>query len=96
MGIAREPGDPTQKASRALFRIDKRILWLRAGEELEFGLVLQAIDADAVRILRDGKETRLALRERSPPEQCALCPSRRLRRLWRRRLPRRSLPTAAN
>jgi hypothetical protein len=65
MGIAREPGDHGQKASQALFKIDnKRILWLRVGEELEPGNTLAAVDADGVRLLRDGKEIRLPLRER--------------------------------
>ena len=68
MGIAREPGDRGQKASQALFKIDnKRILWLRVGEELEPGNTLAAVDADGVRLVRDGREIRLPLRERGQP-----------------------------
>lgn len=64
MGIAREPGDHGRKAAQALFKIDnKRILWIRAGEELDPGITLAAVDADGVRLARDGKEIRLPLRE---------------------------------
>jgi hypothetical protein len=66
MGIAREPGDRVGRESRALFRIDRRILWLRAGDELDRGVTLAAIDADAVRIRANGRETRLPLREPRP------------------------------
>lgn len=73
MGIAREPGDRAGRASRALFRIDRRILWLRAGDELDRGVSLAAIDADAVRIVANGRETRLPLREPRPatPQKAA-------------------------
>lgn len=65
MGIAREPGDRRRTAARALFKIDnKRILWLRVGEELDPGITLAAVDADGVRLARDGREIRLPLRER--------------------------------
>jgi hypothetical protein len=69
MGIAREPGNRARNAAQALFKIDsKRILWLRPGEELDPGIVLSAVDADGVRLARDGKEIRLPLREpRAPP-----------------------------
>jgi len=67
MGIAREAGPREGPASRALLKIDnKRYLWLRAGEELEPGLKLVAIEPDAVRMARDGTETRLLLREPKP------------------------------
>ena len=67
MGIAREAADPTHHSARALFRVDnKRVLWLKPGEELDAGVTLRGIDADAVRIVRDGKETRLPLREPRP------------------------------
>jgi hypothetical protein len=66
LGIAREPADSTQQSARALFRLDKRVLWLKPGEELDPGVKLHAIDADGVRIIRDGKETRLLLREPRP------------------------------
>ena len=67
MGIALEPADRTQQSARALLRVDaKRVLWLKPGEELEPGVTLRAIEADAVRIVRDGKETRLLLREPRP------------------------------
>lgn len=66
MGIAREPGDRAGRESRALFRIDRRILWLRAGDELDRGVTLAAIDADAVRIMANGRATRLPLREPRP------------------------------
>lgn len=64
LGIAREPGDPAGRASRALFRIDKRVLWLRTGDELDSGVALAAIDAEGVRIVANGRETRLPLREK--------------------------------
>ncbi|MEO7762143.1 MAG: hypothetical protein ABIS68_09570 [Casimicrobiaceae bacterium] len=68
MGIAREPRDRSQHAARALFKVDnKRFLWLSVGGEVEPGLSLRAIDADAVRLVRDGKETTLLLREPRPP-----------------------------
>jgi hypothetical protein len=66
MGIARVPGDRGGAASRALFRIDRRVLWLRAGDELDRGITLAAIDVDAVRIVANGRETRLPLREPRP------------------------------
>jgi hypothetical protein len=66
MGIAREPGDRVGRESLALFRIDRRILWLRAGDELDRGVTLAAIDADAVRVMANGRETRLPLREPRP------------------------------
>jgi hypothetical protein len=67
MGIAREPGDRGRKGAQALFKIDnKRILWLRVGEELDPGIALAAVDTDAVRIVQDGKEIRMPLREERP------------------------------
>lgn len=71
MGIAREPG--SRVTARALFKIDnKRILWLRPGEELDPGIVLAGVDADGVRVTRDGKEVRLPLREqKAPPPRSA-------------------------
>ena len=67
MGIAREPGDRAQHAASALFRVDeKRVLWIGVGEEIEPGLSLKSIDADAVRLVRNGRETRLLLREPHP------------------------------
>lgn len=68
MGIAREPGDHPRTVAQALFKIDnKRILWLRVGEELDPGITLVAVDADGVRLARDGREIRLLLRERRQP-----------------------------
>jgi hypothetical protein len=68
MGLAREPAEGSHHSSRALLKVDnKRVLWLKAGDELEPGVTLAAIDADAVRIVRDGRETRLPLREPRPP-----------------------------
>jgi hypothetical protein len=66
MGIAREPGDPDGRAARALFRIDRRVLWLRPGDELDRGVTLAAVDADGVRIVANGRETRMPLREPRP------------------------------
>jgi hypothetical protein len=69
LGIARAPNDPAQRAARALFRVDnKRVLWIGIGEELEPGLSLAAIDADAVRLVREGREFRLLLRESRPAQ----------------------------
>jgi hypothetical protein len=65
LGIAREParaGKPPIYA-QALLKVDqKRILWLRAGEPIEAGMVLAAVDADGVRIDQNGREFRLPLR----------------------------------
>jgi len=66
LGIAREPGDPKSHASRALFRIDRRILWLQPGQEIDRGIVLAAIDDDGVRIDVNGRAIRVALREPRP------------------------------
>ena len=66
MGLAREPGERSRGASQALFKIDnKRILWLRPGEELDAGIVLAAIDPDGVRLRQDGREVRIPLRGRA-------------------------------
>jgi len=66
MGLAREAGDRAGRDARALFRIDRRILWLRVGDELDRGVTLAAIDAEGVRIDVNGRETRLPLREPRP------------------------------
>lgn len=68
MGIAREPGAQARSAAQALFKVDnRRILWLRVGEEIESGVTLAAVDADGVRIVHDGREIRLPLRVRAQP-----------------------------
>lgn len=65
MGLARESGGRDRNGAQALFKIDnRRILWLRLGEELDPGYTLAAVDADGVRIAHDGKDLRLPLRER--------------------------------
>ncbi|MBP8297042.1 MAG: hypothetical protein KAX84_13090 [Burkholderiales bacterium] len=67
LGIAREAGGKRKNAGQALFRVDgRRILWLRVGEDLDPGITLAAVDADGVRITREGREIRLPLRERAP------------------------------
>ena len=67
LGIAREVGGKGKSRGQALFRVDgRRILWLRVGEDLDPGITLAAIDADGVRIARNGREIRLPLRERAP------------------------------
>src|SRR5437879_5634103 len=73
MGIAREPDDRLQRASRALFRVDAtpvanqpaatRVPWLRAGERIEPGWSVKAIEADAVWLVHNARETRMLLRE---------------------------------
>lgn len=68
MGIARSPGTAGRTDAQALFKVDnRRILWLRVGEALEPGVALTAIEANAVRLARDGKEVRLLLRETTVP-----------------------------
>ena len=63
MGIARE-GTGASEDARALVKVDnKRVLWLKAGDELAAGTRVVAIDADAIRIVRDGRESRVLLRE---------------------------------
>lgn len=64
MGIAREAGGRDRNGAQALFKIDnRRILWLRLGDELDTGYTLTAVDPDGVRISHDGKDVRLPLRE---------------------------------
>jgi hypothetical protein len=74
MGIARHPGTRERSAAQALFKIDgKRILWLHAGEEVDPGITLVAVEADGVRLARDGREVQLPLRPRlRPPSPAAL------------------------
>lgn len=62
LGLAREPGARGKKESQALFKIDKRILWLRPGEELDPGITLAAIDGEGVRLSAGGRDVRLPLR----------------------------------
>ncbi|MBK8739376.1 MAG: hypothetical protein IPM02_07435 [Betaproteobacteria bacterium] len=67
LGIAREAGGKRKSGGQALFRVDgRRVLWLRVGEDLDPGITLSAVDADGVRIAREGREIRLPLRERTP------------------------------
>ncbi|MBK9605521.1 MAG: hypothetical protein IPO58_03505 [Betaproteobacteria bacterium] len=67
LGIAREAGGKRKSGGQALFRVDgRRVLWLRVGEDLDPGITLAAVDADGVRITREGREIRLPLRERAP------------------------------
>jgi hypothetical protein len=66
LGIAREPGRRGQSAGQALFKIDRRILWLSAGDELDPGIKLSAIDADGVRLSANGREVRMPLRVERP------------------------------
>ena len=49
---------------QALFRVDqKRVVWLEAGKSIEPGVVLAAIEPNGVRLLQNGQEVRLPLRE---------------------------------
>lgn len=68
LGIAREAGGREHNGAQALFKIDnRRILWLRPGDELDAGYKLAAVDADGVRITHDGRDIRLPLREPRAP-----------------------------
>ena len=68
MGIAREAGGGDRSGAQALFKIDnRRILWLRQGDELDPGYKLEAVDADGVRITHNGRNVRLPLREPRAP-----------------------------
>ena len=66
LGLALEPGARGRRESQALFKIDKRILWLRAGDELDPGVKLAAIEADGVRLSANGRDVRMALRVDKP------------------------------
>ncbi len=62
LGISRE--SVATGSGQALFRIDqKRILWIKVGESLEPGIALAAIEPNGVRLMQDGQEVRLFLRE---------------------------------
>ena len=64
MGIAREAGGRERNGAQALFKLDnRRILWLRLGDELDTGYTLAAVDPDGVRISHAGKDIRMPLRE---------------------------------
>ena len=62
LGLAREPGARGRGESQALFKIDKRILWLRPGDELDPGVKLAAIESDGVRLSANGRDVRMPLR----------------------------------
>ena len=66
LGLARAPGARGRVESQALFKIDRRILWLRAGDELDPGVKLVAIEAGGVRLSANGRDVRLALRAEKP------------------------------
>ena len=66
LGLAREPGQRGRIESQALFKIDKRILWLRPGEALDPGITLTAIDPEGVRLQANGREVAMPLRDRKP------------------------------
>ena len=66
LGLAREQGAGKAGESQALFKIDKRILWLKTGDELDPGVRLAAIEPDGVRLSANGREVRLPLRVDKP------------------------------
>ena len=74
LGLAREPGARGRVESQALFKIDKRILWLRPGDELDPGVKLAAIEAGGVRLSANGRDVRMALRADKPTARGGVSP----------------------
>ena len=64
LGISRRAPTTADGGGQALFRVDqKRVVWLEAGKSIEPGVVLAAIEPNGVRLLQNGQEVRLPLRE---------------------------------